>query len=160
MRWYQQDVSDTGGVPLTGYKLYYFKQTTDPPVDVVLSASTLAWDGTGRPEVTEFVVTGLDADSDYSFVVTALNPYEGPQSNPLTVRAAGFPVAPASITEVAGSRTGHSIGLQWPAPTDNGGSAVVSYTLAIFRENQEDQVVYHGISLTAVVEGLTAGTEY
>lgn len=25
VRWYQQDVSDTGGVPLTGYKLYYFK---------------------------------------------------------------------------------------------------------------------------------------
>lgn len=43
---------------------------------------------------------------------------------------------------------------------DTGGSAVLSYTLAIFLENQEDQVVYHGSVLSAVVEGLTAGTEY
>jgi len=78
VRWYQQDVSDTGGVPLTGYKLYYFKQTTDPPVTVNLAAATVAWDGTGQPEVTAHTVPGLDLDSDYSFVVTALNPDEGP----------------------------------------------------------------------------------
>jgi len=109
-------------------------------------------------------VTGLTLDRDYSFYVTALNPTiypgEGPVSERLTVRAAGFPQAPTPITEVAGSRTGASIGLEWPAPTDTGDSAIVSYTLAIIRENQAHLLVYHGIATKAVVEGLTSGQEY
>jgi hypothetical protein len=45
LRWYSEDVVDTGGVPLTGFKLYYFIQvdettTADP------STATLAFDGT------------------------------------------------------------------------------------------------------------------
>jgi hypothetical protein len=61
---------------------------------------------------------------------------------------------------VAGSRTGASIGLEWPTPTDTGDSAIISYTLAIIRENQADLLVYHGIATKAVVEGLTSGQEY
>ena len=109
-------------------------------------------------------MTGLTLDRDYSFYVTALNPTiypgEGPVSERLTVRAAGFPQAPTPITEVVGSRTGASIGLEWPAPTDTGDSAIVSYTLAIIRENQAHLLVYHGIATKAVVEGLTSGQEY
>lgn len=75
------------------------------------------------------------------------------------MRAAGFPDAPSSITEVAGSRTGSSIGLEWPEP-DSGGSAILSYTLVVVRENEQDEVVYHGSVTNAIVEGLTAGQEY
>ena len=78
VKWYQQEVQDTGGVPLTGFKLYHFKQSTSPPAAFTLAAATLAFDGSDQPEITEHVVTGLDLDADYSFVVTALNPDEGP----------------------------------------------------------------------------------
>jgi hypothetical protein len=61
---------------------------------------------------------------------------------------------------VAGSRTGSSIGLEWPAPVDDGGSTVLSYTLAIIEDNHEDLLVYHGSSLSADVGGLTAGQAY
>ncbi len=58
--------------------------------------------------MTEYTVTGLDAGNDYSFLVTALTPDEGPQSESLTFRAAGFPVTPATIMEIAGTRTGQT----------------------------------------------------
>jgi hypothetical protein len=75
------------------------------------------------------------------------------------LRAAAFPEAPSDLAETAGSRTGTAIGLEWSAPTD-GGSAILSYTLAIIRENEDDQVVYYGSAVSTVLEGLTAGTEY
>jgi len=159
VRWYQQELVETGGVALTGFRLYHYEQATP---DLLLGPpdATLAYDGADAPEVTEFTVTGLTLDVDYSFFVTALNPDEGPASDVLTVRAAGFPDPPAAITEVAGSRTGSSIGLEWPAPADDGGSAVLSYTLAIIEDNQEDLLVYHGSSRSTVVGGLVAGKEY
>jgi hypothetical protein len=156
LRWYSEDVVDTGGVPLTGFKLYYFLSTAgtaDP------TTATLAFDGTDQPDVTEYTVTGLAADTDFSFFVTALNPDEGPQSDSLSLRSAAFPEAPSDLAEVADSRTGTAIGLQWSEPSD-GGSAILSYTLAIVRENEDDEVVYYGSSTSTVLEGLTAGVEY
>ena len=67
------------------------------------------------------------------------------------VRAAGVPTAPGAITEISNSRTGTSIGLQWTAPTSDEGSAIISYTLVIVTDNQDDEVVYFGTSLEAVV---------
>lgn len=51
LRWYSEDVVDTGGVPLTGFKLYYYVQvdettTADP------GTATLAFDGTDLPDAT------------------------------------------------------------------------------------------------------------
>ena len=160
LRWYQQELVETGGVPLTGFRLYYFEQVTP---DLVLGpgAATLAFDGADSPEITAFTLAGLTLDVDYSFFVTALNPDEGPPGDLLTVRAGGFPdVTLLTISETAGSRTGSSIGLEWPAPADDGGSPVLAYTLAIQKDNREDSVVYYGSSPRAVVGGLTAGQEY
>jgi hypothetical protein len=134
-------------------------EMVDESTVVPISSATLAFDGTDQPDVHQYTVPGLTLDTDYSFFVTALNPDEGAQSDTLTLRAAGFPDAPSAITEVAGSRTGTSIGLQWPVPLSYG-SAILSYTLVIVRENQEDEVVYHGSATSAIVEGLTAGVEY
>jgi hypothetical protein len=162
VRWFPQQLVATGGVPLTGFRLYYFLVPAATP-DLVLGpdgGALLAYDGAGHPEVTAQQVTGLDLDADYAFFVTALNPAMGPAGDLLRVRAAGFPDAPAAITELAGSRTGTSIGLEWPAPAEAGGSAVLSYTLAIVVENEEDRIVYHGSARSATVGGLEAGEEY
>jgi hypothetical protein len=131
VRWYQQELADTGGVPLTGFKLYYYETAVPGTV-------TLAYNGENFPEVYEFAVAGLTTDTDYSFYVTALNPDEGDPSDALMMRVASLPDAPLTISLIAGSRTGTSIGLEWPAPVDNGGSPVISYTLAIFKDNEED----------------------
>jgi hypothetical protein len=60
-------------------------------------------------------------DKDYSFVVTALNPEEGPKSEMITLRAAGFPLAPTTIAEpklngtsIDYRYTDRRIGLRWP----------------------------------------------
>jgi hypothetical protein len=156
--WYQEDLFDTGGVPLTGWNLYVH-QKIGTTTEVTRADATLAFDGSGQPGVTQFTVTGLELDQDYLFFVTALNPGEGAWSDALTLRAAGFPLAPSEITELAGSRTGSSIGLEWPVP-DSGGSAILSYTLAVVHENEADQIVYYGSSTRAILEGLRAGEEY
>ncbi len=76
------------------------------------------------------------------------------------MRAAGLPTAPGSIIETTGTRTGHSIGLQWTAPSSDEGSAIVSYTLVQVRENRDDETVYYGTGLSTIVSDLVAGQEY
>ena len=76
--------------------------------------------------------------------MSALNPDEGLYSDSITATAAGVPLAPGAITEVPLSRTGTSIGLQWVAPTNNGGSAILAYTLVMVHLNQPDVVQYYG----------------
>ena len=75
---------------------------------------------------------------DYSFYVTALNPLESVASPRLLYRAGGLPTAPGAITEIPQTRTGQRIGLQWQAPSSDGGSAITVYTLALVQENQQD----------------------
>jgi len=112
-------VEDTGFVPLTGYKLYQRDTTT--------STTTVAFDGSGNPAVLSATVTGLVLDRDYEFWVTALNPLESNPSPSTTLRAAGLPDAPGAISVTA--RTSNSLELSWASVTQDGGSAVLAYTL-------------------------------
>ena len=80
--------SNTGGVALTGFKLYGSDLTSN-------SGSTLIYDGTNAPEVIEYVASGLTIDHDYEFYVTALNPYESLASAKSVYRLAGFPDTPS-----------------------------------------------------------------
>ena len=146
---------DTGGVPLTGYKLYQVLEGAGGP-----SAPVLAYDGTGAPEVLQTTLTGLNLDDDYSFYVTALNPAEGSASESSGFRLGGRPGAPGQITEVPDSRTGTRIGLEWTAPADEGGSPILAYTLAMVTENDDDVVMYYGAANSAVVLDLTTGSTY
>jgi len=147
-----QALTDAGGVTLTGYKLY---QTV-----VATSTTTLVHDGTDDPSTLQKTLTGLTLDAEYEFYVTGLNPDEGPASDILLLRAAAVPSQPGAITEVAGTRTGSSIGLQWVAPSDDGGSAITAYTLVVTSDNEDDEVIYYGTSLQGIVSNLTAGEEY
>ena len=62
----------TGGVPLTGYKLYMLRVST--------SVQTLIYDGTNNPATTMANITNLVLGEEYIFTVTGLNPDEGPSS--------------------------------------------------------------------------------
>lgn len=117
--WYP--VTDTGGVPLSGYKLYQYTYPSTVP--------SLVYDGTNQPDILSATISGLVLDSDYGFFVTALNPSESEESEVLDVRAAGKPGAPGIISMVAGSMTGTSMKLQWTVPLLDGGSSITAYTL-------------------------------
>jgi hypothetical protein len=139
-------------VPLTGFKLYSLRLSTNE--------ITLEHDGTDHPEILTKTVENLVLDEDYNFFVTGLNPYEGEESDQSVYRAAGRPQAVTLISEIDGSRTGQRIGLEWTVPSSNGGSPIQYYTLALSRENQDDEVVYHGLQTSTYLEDLTPGKSY
>lgn len=101
INWYA--LVETGGVSLTGYKLYQTRVST--------STTSLAYDGTNIPQITSVVIPNLVLDEDYEFYVTGLNPDEGPASPIFTVRAAALPLVPGTIIETPSTRTGTSIGV-------------------------------------------------
>jgi hypothetical protein len=90
-------------------------------------------------------------NEDYQFTVTGLNPIEGLASLPLQIRAAGLPNAPGAITEVALSRSGTSISLDWVVPADDGGSPIIAYTLVRVVPNIRDALEFYGNALTTAV---------
>lgn len=63
LAWYA--LTDTGGVPLTGYKLY--------SIHVDTAVTTLVYDGTDKPETLQTTVSGLTIDNDYEFYITGMN---------------------------------------------------------------------------------------
>lgn len=115
-------------MPTTGFKLYSVDENDE---------TTLEFDGTDLPEILEYTVTGLVLDSDYTFYVTGLNPYESEASESVIYRLGGRPTAVGAITEIAGSRTddGKRLGLQWEDSSSDGGSPILVYTLALVQEN-------------------------
>ena len=119
LAWYP--LTDTGGVPLTGYKLY--------ATLVSSGVESTVYDGTGAPEILTKTITGLTADVDYEFTLSGLNHLatEGSKSDPVTYHMGALPLPPASMTEVTDSRTATSIGLQWTASTDT--ATAIYYTL-------------------------------
>lgn len=62
--------------------------------------------------------------------MTGLNPYESEPSDGVSYRAGGRPSAVGAITEIADSRTGPRLGLQWEDSSSDGGSPILVYTLA------------------------------
>ena len=141
---------NSGGVPLTGFKLYSW---TD------IEGEVLQLDATNHPEILSFTVAGLTIDVDYTFYVSALNPYEGPRSDSATFRTGGRPSRIMTMTRLFSQEPGQRLGLQWPEP-DSNGSPILFYSLAIVEENSEDVIVYHGQSPLAYLEDLSVGQTY
>jgi hypothetical protein len=77
-----------------------------------------------------FTVTGLTQGLTYAFTVQARNSYGySDPSLSVSVLAAQLPAVPTTPT-TAYQNNGTSIYISWPA-TDNGGSAITSYTVKI-----------------------------
>ena len=129
--------SDNGGTALTGYAV-----TASPGGASCFSTTTRC------------VVTALTNGSSYTFTVVATNgvgPGIGVTSNAVVPMAP--PNAPTGPTAVAGTT---SATLSWSAPPDDGGSAVIRYTVTA----SPGGASCSSSTTTCVVNGLANGTTY
>ncbi|ARB93264.1 fibronectin type III domain-containing protein [Legionella longbeachae] len=79
--------------------------------------------------------------------------YRPSQGNELNIKTATIPGAPTQVTAVAGVA---SASVSWVAPSDNGGSPIISYTVV----SNPQGYTCKTSGLTCTVQGLTNGTTY
>ena len=145
--------------PITSYTVHTSLASNGLTVpDVIVSATP----GTSVVP-TSTTVSGLANGVSYQFEVLATNtlgssPFSAP-SNTVTPQAITVPGAPTNVVPVAGNALAN---VAWTAPTNDGGSAITSYTVTAMSGG-----VATGITATvqapstgAVVSGLTNGTSY
>jgi hypothetical protein len=104
-------------------------------------------------------VTGLTNGIAYTFTVVASNDAgpssaSSPASTPVTPKT--LPNAPTNVTASAGNAQAI---INWTAPTNNGGSAITSYTVTSSPSGLTTTTA-NGSSTTATVTGLTNGIAY
>lgn len=102
-------------------------------------------------------VTGLTNGTSYTFTVRATN-WAGtglPSSASPSVIPLNVPSAPTLVTAVRGDRTAQ---VSWVAPSDIGGTPLLSYTVLSEPEGHTATVVGQGT--IATMTGLTNGTSY
>ena len=130
--------SSTGGSPITGYTV-----TSDPDGKIGVGASS------------PITVSGLTNGTSYTFTVTATNAAgTGPTSTPSNaVTPATVPDAPTSPSATAGNAQAT---VSFTAPTNNGGSAITSYTAT----SNPGNITGTASSSPITVSGLTNGTAY
>ncbi len=137
-----------GGDALTGYTVTpYVGTTAGTPVTVTAG-------------VTSTVVNGLVNGLPYTFTVLATNTVgSGPESGASNaVTPATVPGAP---TGVLGLRGNQQVTVSWTAPADNGGSAVLSYTVTPYDgATPLGAVTVSAPTTQAVVSGLVNGKPY
>jgi hypothetical protein len=119
---------------------------------------------TGAPAATNVTVNGLTPGTSYTFVVAASNSAgNGPASAASNaVTPTGSVVAPSAPTGVSASPATSEALVSWTAPSNNGGSAISSYTITpyIGSTAQTPVQVNGGSATSATVTGLTNGTAY
>ena len=109
--------SYNGGTAIIDYKVSYAVNGT---TNWIVYSSTI----TG----TSTTVTGLSAGVTYIFYVQARNSVgHSPESTHVSILAAQIPNAPLSFSNAPLLTSASQIGLQWSAPTFNGGSPILSY---------------------------------
>lgn len=146
-------LTDTGGVALTGYKVYHIDGST--------STTVLGYDGEDLPTTVQVTLAALTLDETYDIYVVGLNGDNhdaGPASDYLSITAAALPDEPGAITLV--SRIDNHLELSWVASADTGGSAILGYVLYLVNDNDEDEVVYYGTATSTTVQDLTQGETY
>lgn len=149
--------SNTGGYPITGYKIDYKKGSA--------SYSTLVAN-TGN-STTSYNHAGLATGNTYSYKIYAINSIgtstASPEASatPTTASALSSPSSPTSVT--ATSVSGTQINLSWAAPSNNGGSPVTGYKIEykVGSSGYSTLVANTGNTATTYTHtGLTAGLVY
>jgi len=118
-----QAPTSNGGSPLTGYRIQWSADGSDPWANV-----SPAHTGTGRT----YSDTGLSPGTTRHYRVYAKNTVgDSPASNTddATTAAATAPSAPRDLKATASGQT--AINLSWTAPSSNGGSAITGYKIEV-----------------------------
>ena len=133
--------SSNGGSPITGY-------TVTASNGATASASATARSAT---------VTGLTNGTSYTFTVRAANAIGSSAASAASsaVTPAGPPGAPVLTALAPGDR---QVTVTWAAPSDNGGSAIIGYTITV--EPGGATYTAAASATSATVTGLTDGTGY
>jgi hypothetical protein len=106
------------------------------------------------------VIAGLTLGTPYTFTVVATNANgPGPASAPSnSITAITVPTAPTSVTATAADS---SAVVSWAAPSSNGGSAVVGYTVTPYINGvAQTPITFNQPNQTEAVFGLTNGVTY
>lgn len=142
--------SSNGGDAITHYELQYSLASN-------FSAPTTLNVGTDTSET----VTGLTPGSTYYFRVRAVNDVgAGGWSNTVSTLTASVPGAPASAS---GSSGPGRVRIEWTAPADDGGAAVLDYTVEVLTDGTSTVVASATVPATArgrTLVGLTPGLTY
>ncbi|CAL1153338.1 unnamed protein product [Cladocopium goreaui] len=118
--WLPLGVSETGGAPLGGYRLYMNTGRDD--------VTALVYDGSDKPSATEYTATSLVCGRIYKAEVSAVTSIgEGPKSAIAAFKLARTPSQPRSARVVASS-TG-SITLAWDIPESTGCTELQYYRI-------------------------------
>ncbi len=109
-------------------------------------------------------VSGLTANTSYTFTVTATNSYgtSNASSASNSITTATTPGAPTSVTVSDPGTDGHAT-VSWTAPASNGGSAITDYTVQYSSNSGSSWTTFSdgtSTTTTALVTGLTIGTAY
>jgi trimeric autotransporter adhesin len=109
-------------------------------------------------------VSGLTANTSYTFTVTATNSFgvsnASAASNSITT--ATTPGAPTSVTVTDPGIDGYAA-VSWTAPASNGGSAITDYVIQYSSNSGSSWTTFSdgtSTSTSATVTGLTIGTAY
>ncbi|HEY8109540.1 MAG TPA: fibronectin type III domain-containing protein, partial [Candidatus Nitrosotenuis sp.] len=147
--------SNTGGYPITGYKVEYKKGT----------GSYLSLASNTANATTSYSHTGLTTGASYTYKISAINSIGTSTAStevsatPTTASTAAVPGAP-SLSATAVSAT--QVNLSWSAP-NNGGSAITGYKIEYKSGSGSYSVLVANTasaSTTYSHTGLTSGTAY
>ncbi len=146
--------ASNGGSVITSYTVTpYIGSTAQTPVTV-----------TGSPPATSTTVIGLTNGTSYTFTVSATNANgTGPASSPSNAVTPSAPTVPGAPTGVSATAGNTSAAVSWTAPTNDGGSAITSYTVTPFiGSTAQTPVTVTGSppATSTTVTGLTNGTAY
>jgi hypothetical protein len=109
-------------------------------------------------------VSGLTANTSYTFTVTATNSYgtSNASSASNSITTATTPGAPTSVIAVDTGINGEAL-ISWTAPASNGGSAITDYAVQYSSNSGSSWTTFSdgtSTSTSATVTGLTIDTAY
>jgi len=119
---------------------------------------------TGSSATSPISVSGLSANTSYTFTVTATNSFgvSNPSAASNSITTANVPGAPTSVTVTNPGTDGHAT-VSWTAPASNGGSTITDYTVQYSSNSGSSWTTFSdgtSTSTTATVTGLTLNTAY
>ena len=155
--------ADSGGAAVTGYDLRYIRSDAIDRRDELRTVEEGVW----TSGELEFTLTGLGNGVRYDVQVRAVT---ADGDLPWSYTGVGTPRATPSAPTIESLSSGDSsLTVQWSAPAEKGGAAIIGYDLRYIRSDAADkadadwaveQGVWASGELEYTLSGLTNGTEY